>query len=91
MATGCAILAVCWNHHAGYQYLKGHDAAFCVDNFEDILPLLQKIVDNPPLFKNMREKHTNVENRTIVEKIFRNKLWTSFKRLLRTNHDEDNT
>ena len=56
MATGCAILAVCWNHHAGYQYLKGHDAAFCVDNFEDILPLLQKIVDNPPLVQKYARK-----------------------------------
>jgi hypothetical protein len=56
MATGCAILAVCWNRHAGYQYLNEHDAAFCVDNYKDILPLLQKIVDNPNLIHLYAEK-----------------------------------
>ncbi len=56
MTTGCAILAVCWNRQAGYQYLKENDAAFCVDNYDDLLPILQKVVDNPDLVKKYAEK-----------------------------------
>ena len=56
MASSCAILAVCWNRHCGYQYLRVNDAAFCVDNYSDILPMLQRIVDNPSLVQNYAQK-----------------------------------
>lgn len=56
MASSCAILAVCWNRHCGYQYLRDNDAAFCVDNYSDILPMLQRIVDNPSLIQNYAQK-----------------------------------
>ena len=56
MASTCAILAVCWNRHCGYQYLRDNDAAFCVDNYSDILPMLQRIVDNPLLVQNYAQK-----------------------------------
>ena len=56
MATGCAILALCWNRHAGYQYLQKNDAAFCVDNYSDLLPLLRKIAANPALIPQYARK-----------------------------------
>lgn len=56
MASSCAILAVCWNRHCGYQYLRDNDAAFCVDNYSDILPMLQRIVENPTLVQNYAQK-----------------------------------
>ena len=56
MASSCAILAVCWNRHCGYQYLRDNDAAFCADNYSDILPMLQRIVDNPSLIQNYAQK-----------------------------------
>ena len=56
MASSCAILAVCWNRHCGYQYLRDNDAAFCVDNYSDILPMLQRIVENPSLVQNFAQK-----------------------------------
>lgn len=56
MASSCAILAVCWTRHCGYQYLRDNDAAFCVDNYSDILPMLQRIVDNPSLVQNYAQK-----------------------------------
>lgn len=56
MASSCAILAVCWNRHCGYQYLRDNDAAFCVDNYSDILPVLQRIVDDPSLVQNYAQK-----------------------------------
>lgn len=56
MASTCAIMAICWNRHGGFQYLKAHDAAFCIDNYKDILPMLQHIVNNPMLIREYAEK-----------------------------------
>lgn len=56
MASSCAILAICWEHHAGYQYLQKHDAAFCVSSYEDIQPMLERICDNPELISEYAEK-----------------------------------
>lgn len=49
MASSCAIMAICWVKHAGYQYLKQHDAAICVPSYEEILPTLEKICERPSL------------------------------------------
>ena len=56
MASTCAILAVCWNRHCGYQYLHDKDAAFCVDSYADLLPTLQHIADNPQLVQEYARK-----------------------------------
>ena len=47
MASSCAILAICWERHTGYQYLKEKDAAFCLAHYEEILPTLQHICEHP--------------------------------------------
>ena len=59
MASTCAILAVCWNQHAGYQYLKEHDAAFCVSDTKEIFPQLQILCDNPELIQLYARKAYN--------------------------------
>lgn len=56
MASSCAIMAICWDMHAGYQYLKKHDAALCVSDYEGILPLLQSICERPSLIQEYAEK-----------------------------------
>lgn len=56
MASSCAILAICWERHAGYQYLQKHDAAFCVSSYEDIQPMLERICNNPELIGDYAEK-----------------------------------
>ena len=43
MASSCAVMAICWDKQAGYQYLKEHDAAFCVSSYDDIEPMLKRI------------------------------------------------
>ena len=49
MASSCAIMAICWEKHAGYQYLKEHDAAFCISSYNDILPMVEKMCTQPAL------------------------------------------
>ena len=56
MASTCAIMAVCWEKHFGYQYLRDNDAAFCCPSYESILPQLQKICNNPSLITQFQEK-----------------------------------
>lgn len=56
MASTCAIMAVCWNEHAGYKYLRDNDAAFCIDSYDKIFPQLQQIVENPNLIEEYAQK-----------------------------------
>lgn len=56
MASTCAILAVCWDQHTGYKYLKDNDAAFCVSDYNEILPLLRQICEKPELIKDYARK-----------------------------------
>lgn len=86
MATGCAILAVCWNRHAGYQYLKEHDAAFCVDSYEDVLPLLQRIVDNPSLIQKYAKKAYDCGKRNHSREEIQAQIKQMFEKLIRENN-----
>lgn len=52
MASSCAIMAVCWKEHTGYKYLQKYDAAFCIDSYEDIMPILKQIADTPSLIND---------------------------------------
>jgi len=56
MASSCAILAICWDKHAGYQYLKENDAAFCVSAYDDIEPVLEQITNNLGLIADYAKK-----------------------------------
>lgn len=56
MGSTCAILAVCWNRHCGYLYLHENDAAFCVDDYNNILPMLQRIADDSSLIQQYAHK-----------------------------------
>lgn len=56
MASTCAIMAICWNRHAGYQYLKEYDAAICIDSYAGVLPALQTIADNPSIVSDYAQK-----------------------------------
>lgn len=56
MASTCAIFAVCWEQHAGYKYLKDNDAAFCISDYNDIMPTLQKVCDNPSMIQEYSRK-----------------------------------
>lgn len=59
MASSCAILAICWDKHAGFQYLKKHDAAFSVSDMNGIKPMLEDIVNNPELIQQYATKAFN--------------------------------
>lgn len=71
MASSCAIMAICWEKHAGYQYLKKHDAAFCVPALDNIKSKLHIIVNNPDLIQHYAkmawECGINNHNQSIIQ------------------------
>ncbi|MEG2286170.1 MAG: glycosyltransferase, partial [Eubacterium sp.] len=56
MSSGCAVLAICWDQHTGYQYLYKEDAALTIGNEKDIEVLLMKIVNDPNLIIEYAKK-----------------------------------
>lgn len=86
MASTCAILAVCWNRHCGYQYLRDNDAAFCVDNYSDILPMLQRIVDNPSLVQNYAQKAYECGRKNHTREKIQKQIRDKFEELIAKKH-----
>lgn len=86
MASSCAILAVCWNRHCGYQYLRDNNAAFCVDNYSDILPMLQRIVDNPSLVQNYAQKAYECGRKNHTREKIQKQIRDKFEELIAKKH-----
>lgn len=56
MASGCAVMAVCWKEHSGYIYLKNNDIAICVDDYRNISSVLNRCVDNQDIILEYAQK-----------------------------------
>ena len=56
LASGCAVMAICWNKHSGYTYLKREDAAICIDNLDKIESVLEKICNNTNIVAEYAQK-----------------------------------
>ena len=56
MASGCAVMAVCWKEHSGYIYLKNNDIAICADDCRDISSVLKRCVDNQNIILEYAQK-----------------------------------
>ncbi|QUO31258.1 glycosyltransferase [Faecalicatena sp. Marseille-Q4148] len=46
LSSGCAVMAICWEGHAAFQYLKKADAAIIASSEEEIYLNIKKIVCN---------------------------------------------
>lgn len=86
MASTCAIMAICWNQHAGYKYLKGYNAAFCVDKYEDVLPLLQQIVDNPALIQEYAKRAYECGKKNHSREIIHLQISTLLEEVIKNSH-----
>ena len=82
MASSCAILAVCWNRHCGYQYLRENDAAFCIDNYQDIYGSLKRICDNPELVKEYAQKAYYCGQRNQTRGKIQNQILAKFEEVI---------
>lgn len=82
MASSCAIMAVCWDKHTGYQYLKKKDAAFCLSSYDDILPLLNKICETPSLVQEYAEKAYNCGKMYHSREVIQGQLKKVFEKVI---------
>lgn len=56
LASGCAVMAVCWEGHAAYQYLKEKDAAITASSKVEVADKLKLLSDNPMLMVEYAKK-----------------------------------
>lgn len=56
LSSGCAPMAICWNQHSGYIYLKKHDIAICVDSVDKIPNAIDSLISNPEQIIDYAEK-----------------------------------
>lgn len=82
MASSCAILAICWNRHCGYRYLYDNDAALCVDNYNDIMPMLHKIACNPSLIQEYAHKAYECGKKNHTRENIQNQIKNKFKEVI---------
>ncbi len=82
MASSCAIIAVCWNRHAGFQYLKKQDAAICIDNYKDILPVFESLVNNPTLIRTYSLKAYLCGKENHSPEIIHNQMMSLFQDII---------
>lgn len=59
LSSGCATMAICWNQHSGYIYLKKHDIAICVDSIDKIPNAIDNLISNPEQIIAYAEKARN--------------------------------
>lgn len=85
MASSCAIMAICWEKHAGYQYLKDKDAAFCCPNYQSILPQLQEICNTPTLITEYQKKAYECGKRNHSRDMIQSQLSSKFEEIIKTN------
>ena len=56
LSSGCAVMAICWEQQAGFQYLLREDAAICISKSADISKQLRRIVRFPDIVREYSEK-----------------------------------
>jgi len=82
LASGCAVMAICWNKHSGYTYLKREDAAICVDNPDNISLVLKEIIDNPRIITEYIIKARNCGQRNHQKDDVQEGLYKDFIKLI---------
>lgn len=75
LSSSCAVAAICPAEHAGYQYLKGKDAAICISDLNKLDSCLKKIALQPQILykyqKNAWDCGTKYHRQAVVrEKIY---------------------
>ncbi|SCP96267.1 Glycosyltransferase involved in cell wall bisynthesis [Anaerobium acetethylicum] len=82
LASGCAVMAVCWNGQSGYRYLKREDAAICIDDLKDIGKTLKEIVDNPDIIRVYAEKAYACSERNHRKSMIQKEMMHDFETIL---------
>ena len=88
MASTCAILAVCWEQHTGYKYLKDNDAAFCIGDYTDLLPTLTNICNNPSLIQEYAQKAYECGKKNHAKTKIQRQLLDAFTEVIKSKYHD---
>lgn len=89
MASSCAILAICWDKHTGYQYLKKHDAAICVSEIKKIKTELVRLVNNPELIRDYAKKANDCGAKNHNRNLIQSQLQIVFENVIKLNNNSN--
>lgn len=87
LASSCTVVAICPEEHAGYQYLKGQDAAICISRNEKIYPCLRKLVLKPKILYRYQKKAWECGVHYHKREIVREKLYQDMQSICKAKAD----
>lgn len=74
MASGCAVMAICWKQHSGYIYLRDNQIAICCDSLENVREKLLMVLNEPSILNDYQSRAVefgkiNHQTERIVKKV----------------------
>lgn len=82
LSSGCAVMAICWDQHAGFKYLEKEDAAVTICRKEDIHNKLEYIVNNPNKITEYAEKAIKCGMKNHKKENIQKLLYEDFKNII---------
>lgn len=83
MSSSCAIMAICWDHNNGWNYLKKENAAICISNYNEILPTMQRIVRCPQLLTEYAKKASECGAKNHSRQAIQQQITNVFTRIIK--------
>lgn len=83
MASGCAVMAMCWEKQAGFAYLKKEDAAFTIGSKDEIYTVLKRIMENPDLVKVYAKNAINCGIRNHLKVKIQKMIFDDFSNIIK--------
>lgn len=88
LASGCAVMAMCWEKHNGFLYLKKQDAAFTISSKTQVYEVLKNISENPELITKYAQKATICGMNNHQKEIVQKKLFDDFNNIIKEKSNE---
>ncbi len=82
LESGCAVMAISWDKHSGYTYLKSQDAAFVISRKGDISLELKKIIETPEIINEYRQKAMKCGKQNHQRENVQKMLYEDFKHII---------
>lgn len=78
LASGCAVMAICWEKHSGYTYLQAENAAICISKYEEIQQKLQEIYEHQEIITYYRRRAQECGKKNHQKQVVQKRLLTDF-------------
>lgn len=83
LSSGAAVMAVCWEKHAAFQYLKMQDAAITASSIEEIYNKLLNISQKPSLILEYGQRAYDCGMKNHQRSIIQEQLKDDMRRVIR--------